>query len=362
MSQILFASSRVRRLVAEDTLPAKFERLLQAAELSGYFAGKSVAIKMHVGSGLGYSTIHPLFVRMAAEAVKQVGGKPFLTDGSLSFSGAKDRGYTEEVLGLPLKPAAGEKDDYFVTAPINYRTLEEVQICGNIAEAKALLVLSHGKGHGQCGFGGSIKNLAMGCVTAKSRGHIHRLMDTTFTWDKETCRHCYLCRDNCPSGAARFDEADKFWIFFHHCRYCMHCVDSCPEKAITISLEGIRYFQEGMARTTKAVLDTFAPKSVYYLNFLMNITPLCDCWGFTTPALVPDIGILGSPDIVAIEQASLDKIDHRNYIEGSLPEQLEMGKQGHLFERIHHKDPYLQVETAAALGLGSRQYDLIEVA
>jgi uncharacterized protein len=361
MREILFASSKVARLASEDTLPAKFGRLLQQAELEHYFAGKAVAIKMHLGVGIGYSTIPPLFVRLAAEAVKRAGGRPFVTDGSGSFGGAKERGYTEEVLGSPLKPAAGEKDEYFVETPINYRSLDSIQICGNIAEADALLVLSHGKGHGQCGFGGAIKNLAMGCVTGESRGDIHRLMDTAFTWKEEACGHCYLCRDNCPGGAVRFDDKDKLWIFFHHCRYCMHCVDSCPEKAITINLDGIRYFQEGMARATKAVLDTFNPASVYYLNFLMNITPLCDCWGFTTPSLVPDVGILGAPDMVAIEQASLDKIDYQNYIEGSLPEQLTMGEKGHLFERIHHKDPYLQVETAAELGLGSRQYVLREV-
>jgi uncharacterized protein len=361
MSKVLFASSKVKQLSAAAALPAKMQGLLKQAEFTSYFAGKTVAIKMHVGVGMGYSTIHPLFIRLAAEAVKEAGGEPFLTDGSLSFAGAKDRGYTEEVLGLPLRPAAGEQDDFFVTAPISYRSLEELRICGNIAKADALLVLSHGKGHGQCGFGGAIKNLAMGCVTCKSRGDIHRLMDTAFSWNEAACRHCYLCRDNCPSEAARFDDKDKFWIFFHHCRYCMHCADSCPEKAITISLEGIRYFQEGMARATKAVLNTFEAKRVYYLNFLMNITPLCDCWGFTTPAIVPDVGILGSADLVAIEQASLDKIDYRNYIEGSLPEQLVMGEKGHLFERIHHKDPYLQVETAAGLGLGSRQYELVEV-
>ena len=142
----------------------------------------------------------------------------------------------------------------------------------------------------------------------------------------------------------------------------MHCVTSCPEKAIEIREEGIRYFQEGMARTTKAVLDTFQPNRVLYITLLANITPLCDCWGFTTPSLVPDIGIVASDDIVAVEQAALDLIKTENYIEGSLPEQLQLAEgDGHLFQRIWHKDPYLQVETAAEIGLGSRKYEIAEI-
>jgi uncharacterized Fe-S center protein len=101
---------------------------------------------------------------------------------------------------------------------------------------------------------------------------------------------------------------------------------------------------------------------VLYITMLMNITPLCDCWGFSTPALVPDIGIMASKDIVAVEQASLDSIDAKNYIPGALPDQLELADgDGHLFERIWRKDPYLQVETAAGLNLGSREYELSEI-
>ena len=361
MSEVLFASAKLKRLVANASLPAKLRRLFEKVDLEPYFKNRTVAIKMHVGGNIGYTTVHPLFVGMVVEAVKKAGGRPFITDGSWSVGGAAARGYTPEVLGCPILPAAGSMDKYFYTRPVGYRSLGSVDVCGNIADAEAMLVLSHGKGHGQCGFGGAIKNIAMGCVTVKTRAAIHRLTDTEFAWDREACIHCHLCRDNCPGGAISFDDKGDFSIFFHDCRYCMHCVDSCPQHAISINLEGIRYFQEGMARTVKTVLDTFPPNSVYYITSLLSVTPLCDCWGFSTPAIVPDVGIMAASDIVAIEQASLDAIDYRNYIPGSLPEQMTMGDKGHLFERIHRKDPYLQVETAAEIGLGSRRYELIEV-
>ncbi|MBZ5524446.1 MAG: DUF362 domain-containing protein, partial [Acidobacteriia bacterium] len=118
------------------------------------------------------------------------------------------------------------------------------------------------------------------------------------------------------------------------------------------------YFQKAMALTTKAVLDTFEPNRVLYITAMMSVTPLCDCWGFSSPSLVPDIGIMGATDIVAIEQAAIDSIDAKNYIAGSLPEQMKMEEEGHLLYRIWKKDPYLQVQTAAEIGLGSREYEL----
>jgi len=361
-STVYFASAKVNRLSAEDTLPAKFQRMLRRLDLKSMFDERRVAIKMHVGGHLGYTTIHPLFVRALVSAVKDAGGWPFITDGSFSVPAAVARGYTQEVLGAPIYPVAGAQDKYFYARAVNYRSLEKVHVAGNIADAEAMIVLSHGKGHGQCGFGGAIKNIAMGCVTEQTRGWIHALMDTEFRWDAEACTHCHVCQENCPGGAIRFDDEGTWHAFSHHCRFCMHCVDSCPADAISISLEGMRYFQEGMARVTKTVLDTFQPNRVLYITALLNITPLCDCWGFTTPSLVPDVGVMASHHIVAIEQASLDSIKAENYIPGSLPEQVKMSEgDGHLFQRIWAKDPYLQVEAAAQLGLGGREYDLVDI-
>lgn len=361
-SKVYFASAKVEKLSADDTLPAKFGRMLDKLDLKSMFDEKRVAVKMHVGGNLGYTTIHPLFVRLLVSRLKDAGATPFCTDGSFSVAGAKARGYTEEVIGAAMLPVGGAADEYYVEKKIGYRSLEKIHVAGNIADADAMIVLSHGKGHGHCGFGGAIKNIAMGCVSVETRGWIHALMDTEFSWDKEACRHCYICQENCPAGAISFGDEGEFRVFLHDCRYCMHCVASCPEQAIEIREEGIRYFQEGMARVTKAVLETFETNRALYITALTNITPLCDCWGFSTPSLVPDIGIMASDDIASIEQAALDSIKFEDYIEGALPGQIEMAEEeGHLFWKIWRKDPYLQVETAAEIGLGSREYEIEEV-
>jgi len=362
MSIVHFASAKMSTLKAEASLPAKFKRLLGSYPLKDMFEGKTVAIKMHLGSNLGYTTIPPVFVKILVDEVKNAGGTPFITDGTYAVPTAKDRGYTEEVLGVPIVPAAGLNECYYVELPIGFMSLKTVQMCGEIVNADAMIVYSHGKGHGHCGWGGAIKNIAMGNVTCKSRGDIHALIDTEFEWDEENCIHCYLCRDNCPAEAVHFDNEGKLRINLHDCRYCMHCSTACPQKAIKINEGSIRQFQAGMARVTKACLDTFEPNRLLYINHVTNVTPFCDCWGFSSPAIVPDIGILGSTNIVAVEQASIDMVKTENYIEGSLPHPLEVRDvEGHLLTKIHGKDPYLQCEEAAKIGIGEQSYEIVEI-
>lgn len=364
MSQVLFASAHVDRLDRNATLPAKFRRLLERCDLETRFKGRRVAIKMHVGANIGFYTIHPLFVRILVEAVKKAGGKPFLTDGAFSVDDAVARGYVPEVVGARVVGASGEHDRYVYTRSTAVEGLPTVELCGHIVDADALLVFSHGKGHGHTGFGGAIKNIAMGCVSYRTRGAIHALMSGHFNWQAERCTHCEQCVNSCPTGAARFNDKQELTISEHHCRFCMHCVRACPEEALTMDQpeEKFRHFQAGMAAVVKEVLSTFEPNRVFYVTVLMNITPLCDCWGFSTPPLVPDVGILASDDIVAIEQAALDLIRVENLIPGSVPDQLcPLGEEGHLFQRIHGKDPYEQVRQCARLCLGSTEYELEEI-
>ena len=81
-SRVWFASAHVPRPEAEASLPAKFARLLKKFDLKGLCRNERVAIKVHLGEGLGYTTIHPIFMRTLVQAVKNAGGKPFLVEGS----------------------------------------------------------------------------------------------------------------------------------------------------------------------------------------------------------------------------------------------------------------------------------------
>ena len=116
-----------------------------------------------------------------------------------------------------------------------------------------------------------------------------------------------------------------------------------------------------MALCTKTVLDTFEPGNVYYINVLISITAVCDCWGMTTPSLVPDIGIMAGDNIVAIERASLDAIKIEDLIPVGVPRGMELSGKGHLFEQLHGKNPYIQLDALEKAGLGSQEYKLVTV-
>ncbi len=359
-SKVTLASAKPKEMRASETLPVLFEKMLRRWNFKKRFENKRVAIKMHLGGNVGFSTIHPIFVRKVVDAVKRAGGEPFITDVPSAIFHCKARGYTEEVLDAKILPATGIADRYVYTRKVNYKTLKVVNLAGNIVDADAMIVLSHGKGHGQSSFGGAIKNVAMGCVDANTRSKIHRLMSGTFEWDSQKCTRCFLCKDSCPNGAIEYVD-DEIRIFDHSCKYCMHCVNICPTEAITIDQKGYRFFQHGMALASREVLKTFEPDSVFYITVLMQITPFCDCWGMTTPSIVPDIGIIASDDIVAIDTAAIDLIKSENFIEGSLPYPLTRTGSGHLLKQIHGKDPYIQIEECVKVKLGTPDYKIFPI-
>jgi hypothetical protein len=323
--------------------------------------GQTVAVKVHVGGHLGFTTIPPLFMRLLIERIKAAGAKRiFITDGSGSIDQAVARGYTAEVLGAPLVGAAGIKDQFFYTHKVRYKTLKELQVCGNIEDADALINLSHFKGHGTCGYGAACKNLAMGCVTTKTRRDLHHL-EGGLIYDEDLCRKCRKCVEACNRNAAKWnEEQDRLEIFYHNCVYCQHCVLACPKDAIKVVGGGFVPFTHGLALAAKEVLKTFAPERVLHINMLMQVTVFCDCWGFSTPALIPDVGIVAGEDIVAVDKASLDLTRDGEPLPGSLPPSHKLVEGRHMLARVHGKDPYVLIEQMELLGMGSGPYRLKE--
>jgi uncharacterized Fe-S center protein len=357
-SNVLFTSVKYDKYDSEVSLPAKFKRLIDKMGMEETVKGKLTVIKMHLGRNIGYSTIHPLFVKILVDKLKEFGANVFITDQDVS--GAKNRGYTEDYFGVPVIYACGVTDKYFYEKQVDYKSFKNVDIAGNIYDAEVMIDLSHIKGHGACGYGGACKNIAMGCVTDRTRRQIHGL-EGGIEWNEELCIHCGLCINSCNHGANKFDSENKYTVFFHHCTLCQHCVKVCPTGAITMNAQRYNDFQTGMALCTEEVLKTFKPGNVFYINFLTNITAICDCWGLTLPSLVPDIGIMASTDIVAIERASLDAIKIEDLINQGIPQGQELGTEGHLFERLHGKNPYIQLDELEKRNLGTQKYKIEEI-
>ncbi len=359
-STVLYAPMAYARYEENQTLPARFSRMLNQSGLAEKVRGKTVAIKMHVGSGTSYSTIPPVFVRKLVDFIKSNGGDCFITDHYVHNRHPEHRGYTETNLGCPILEGCGHLGRYFYTRDVHFNTFRHVDVAGLIHDADFMIDFSHVKGHGACGFGGACKNIAMGCVTDRTRHEIHAL-EGGLVWDAEKCIHCDKCIEACNHDANSFSEPGKNGVYevnYHHCTLCQHCVKVCPTGAITLDSHDYKDFQTGMAICTREVLETFEPDNVYYINVLTAITALCDCWGMTTPALVPDLGIMASDDLVAIERASLDAIKIEDLIPVGVPKGMELSGEGHLFEQLHGKNPYIQLEALEKEGLGTQDYEL----
>ncbi|MFC1564785.1 DUF362 domain-containing protein [candidate division KSB1 bacterium] len=359
---VYFADIAVENLEQKKTLPDKFRRMLGRFKLREKVDGKKVAIKMHFGSGIGYTTIHPVFIRILVEELKKAGAIQIAVMDRRPEDGVA-RGYTPEVLGCNVISAFGETGSYLYKEKVGFKELDYAFFGGETVDCDYFIDLSHIKGHGSCGFGGAMKNIAMGVVPDKTRMKLHHL-EGGISYDPEKCDMCKKCIESCPNDAIwlKGSKKDKRINMFHNCTYCQHCILICPNHALDVDDRKFTDFSKGMARVTKAFLKKFDPENLLFINFLLDITIFCDCWGFSTASLVPDIGIVASQDMVAAETASLDMIKTENLLPNGMPKNHELLEgDGHLFERIHAKDPYHMLHELEKIYDCSTKYELKEV-
>ena len=114
-----------------------------------------------------------------------------------------------------------------------------------------------------------------------------------------------------------------------------------------------------MAEAAKAVLSTFKPGKVFYINFLMDIQPECDCMAMSDTPVVQDQGILLGDDIVAIDKASLDLIAKAQPLPQSKAEGMKVEKGSDVLSMINRKNAKIQIESAEKMGLGKMEYELV---
>ncbi len=137
-----------------------------------------------------------------------------------------------------------------------------------------------------------------------------------------------------------------------------------PPGSLKIDATNFLSFQEACAISTSVTMSTFEPGKAVHMALATHMTPVCDCFGFTSLPILPDAGIFGSDDIVACEQAVLDATAGMTLIEENIPTSMEVHtRQGHPFSWLHGplKDPYYVVRCAEELGLGTREYELVDV-
>ncbi len=373
-STVYLAPARARRWDYSASQVAGLERLVEKMDFGSAIAeGEYVAIKTHFGSEGAHRVVRPRFLRVLADAVKAVGGKPFVCD-TVRIQGwdylevANQNGINPRSVGCPVILA----DGLFGCDSIEVETgpvLGSVQVASAIYDAPAMVVVSHCKGHIGSGYGGAIKNLAMGGVAGRhrsgdwkrARGHLHAASgESSVVRDHELCTMCLQCLHVCPTEA--ISEADGGLVVDDEkCWRCGRCERVCPEGAIRLEKRGEDEFQMALAEGAQAVLSTFGPGKVLYFNFVLEVQPECDCMPMADTPLVQDQGILASMDIVAVEQAALDLINNGVPLPESLAEDRGVKAGQRILAESLGVDGQLHVDAAAQIGLGRREYELVEV-
>jgi uncharacterized Fe-S center protein len=170
----------------------------------------------------------------------------------------------------------------------------------------------------------------------------------------------------CPHSAIVEDKNDPKELHLHpeECNQCGRCLEVAPPGSLKIDAVNFHAFQEACAISTSISLGTFEKSKAMHLVLATQITPVCDCFGFTSMSILPDAGVFGSDDIVACDQAVLDVTGLARLIEENIPTSMEVHtREGHPLRWLHGplKDPYLVTEYGEQLGLGTREYELVDV-
>jgi len=368
-SKVYFVDARAREYKYILSLPAKLSLLLDTYDLSRIIKKKDkVAIKLHFGSRGCFRTIRPTFIRQVVERVRQLGGKPFITDtGNLDkLEIAIKNGINYSACNAPIVLADGIDGKECVIVSTGEDFLKEIGVASAIYDADAMILLSHVKGHIQAGFGATLKNIAMGAVSSADhqgnvqRGKMHNLGTASFEWNSELCILCEQCIDACYFDCIRRVD-DTIVIDYAKCWRCGRCRRVCPSGALGEDMSEDD-FGRAMAAGAKAALSTFAPGKIACFNFILDYQPECDCMPAADVPVLPDIGILASDDPVAIDTATLDLLGKVKPLPHSQAEELGiLEADPDIVRKLSGRDPLPVIRYAEQFELGTRKYELIEL-
>lgn len=363
------------RALPGTSLPEKLKKLIRRAEIGDIdFDKKMTAIKIHFGEPGNLSFLRPNWAKAVADVVKELGGKPFLTDCNTLYVGrrkdalehlesALENGFSPFSTGCQIIIGDGLKGTDETYVPVKGGELvTEAKIGTAIMDADIFISLNHFKGHEATGFGGALKNIGMGCGSRAGKMEMHNSGKPTV--DQERCVGCRTCSKNCAHGAISFDEHRKASIDHTKCVGCGRCLGSCNFDAIyNENSSAVKELDMKIAEYSKAVLDG---RPNFHINLVIDISPYCDCHGENDVPILPDIGMFASFDPVALDQACVDACNAQKPMPGSL-----------LDDRMHeegfcdHHDHFVNttpdsgweycLEHAEKIGLGTRQYELITI-
>jgi uncharacterized Fe-S center protein len=333
------------------------------------FKDKFVAVKIHFGEPGNISYIRPNYVAMIIKMIQERGGKPFLTDANTLYHGkrsnavdhlqaAMENGFNRISVGCDVIIADGLTGTDYVEIPISGQHCKTAKIGTAIAKADIVISLNHFKGHEMTGFGGALKNLGMGSGSLGGKLEMHSASKPQMV--QENCVACGMCIKNCAQAAVSYNDQHKAQIDYTLCVGCGQCVAVCKYDAAQVLWdEGTNAAGEKIAEYAAAVCKD---KPNFHVNFIMNVSPNCDCWNVNDQAIVPDLGIAASIDPTALDRASVDLVNQAPIIASSELGEKEIQPGQDKFTAIHVRTRWQStLEHAEKMGLGTQAYTLISL-
>ena len=268
-------------------------------QVSAHIGGKT-AVKLHTGEQHGPNIIPRPWV---AELLKKDLPDATIVETNTYYGGDRDstekHRKTLEVNGWNFAPVDIMDEEGAEPFPVvGGKWFDAVHMGSHLASYDSLVVLTHFKGHTKGGFGGSAKNIGIGCADGKvGKQEIHTTPGSDDMWD--------------------------------------------------ISNEE---FMERMMESAKAVCDHFGER-ITFVNVMRNMSVSCDCEGTAAePVVTPNVGILASTDILAVDQACVDLV-------------YAMREEDHhaLVERMETRHGLRQLTYMSELGMGNNRYVLVDL-
>ena len=354
-----------------ETLPQKLARLIMTAGMDQIdFQDKYVAIKIHFGELGNMAHLRPGYARVLVDLVKQLGGKPFLTDANTMYVGSRKNaldhletaylnGFTPYSTGCHVIIADGLKGTDDVAVPVaGGIVVKDAWIGRAVMDADIVISLNHFKGHEEAGFGGALKNLGMGCGSNQGKRDMHSAGRPCV--DPEKCVTCGACAKICAHDGPQIDpETGKMKINWVNCMGCGRCVDVCPMEAIYHSNEkAVQMLNYKIAEYAKAVVDG---RPNFHISLVRDVSPYCDCHAENDVPIVPDVGMFASFDPVALDLACAEAVLKQPVNPGSRLEKMTKPGVDHFTADFPVSDWRAQIDHGKKIGLGEDSYELITI-
>ena len=359
-----------------DGLPTKLKKLIKRAGIQSLnLEGKFVAIKMHFGELGNVSYLRPNYARAVVDVVKELGGKPFLTDCNTMYPGSRknalehlecawENGFTPLTVGCPIIIGDGLKGTDDISVPVEGgEYVTEAKIGRAIMDADVFISLTHFKGHEMTGFGGAIKNIGMGCGSRAGKKEQHASGKPKI--DASACRGCRRCQRECANNGLVFNEQTmKMSVDESQCVGCGRCLGACNFDAIYFINDNAQAALNcRMAEYTKAVV---AGRPQFHNSLVVDVSPNCDFHGENDVPILPKLGIFVSTDPLALDQACVDACLAADPLPDSqlarhLADPNFHDHHDHFINSTPESEWSSCLEHAEKIGLGSRAYELIEL-